>query len=422
MANQLYRNRQSLSPAALCHLALAFAEMDRRQTASELLAMLTNRNLDEPPPRAKWLSWNQSATELHALYAVALEKTLPRDNRLREQIDWLMAHRTGHRWSPDKATGPAMLALCRWFAETRHEGEKYKLAIYVNDKLAGELDVDKETGTQTIEVPTELLADGKQSIRFQLTGRGQFTYQCVLGGFVAADQLKSTTADWTVVRYCEPANLEVDGKTIPRGFTVLQGSYRSFRNELRQLPVGRRGHVELVVRRHHVPVNTRQEQLEYLVVTEPLPAGVTVVEGSVKGGFERFEITPGSNSFLHRHQTVTGTDSLRSPRVPSWPIPSRSDNGAQRLSAGSDRRIQATRNDRLAVGSCECRQVSPHARRIVRIGQVAFRKTRLPNGSSVPWPTLVRMESEVGSVPRNRAHAAGRPPGNGAGQSSCAVL
>ena len=297
LANQLYRNRQSLSPAALCHLALAFAEMDRRQTASELLAMLTNRNLDEPPPRAKWLSWNQSATELHALYAVALEKTVPRDNRLREQIDWLMAHRTGYRWSPDKATGPAMLALCRWFAETRLEGEKYKLAVYVNDKLAGELDVDKDTGTQTIDVPSELLADEKQSIRFQLTGRGQFTYQCVLGGFVAADQLKSTTADWTVQRYCEPANLEVDGKTIPRGFTILQGSYNSFRNELKQLPVGRRGQIELVVRRHHVPVNTPQEQLEYLVVTEPLPAGVTVVEGSVNGGFERFEITPGAILF-----------------------------------------------------------------------------------------------------------------------------
>ncbi len=297
LANQLYRNRQSLSPAALCQLALAFVEMDRRQTASELLGMLTGRNLDEPPPRAKWLSWNQSPTELHALYALALEKTVPRDNRLREQIDWLMAHRTGHRWAPDKATGPAMLALGRWFARTRFEGEKYKLAVYVNDRLAGELNVDKDTGTKTIEVPAELLAEGKQSIRFQLSGRGQFTYQCVLGGFVPAEQLKSTTADWTVQRYCEPANLELDGKTVERGFSILRGSYRSFRNQLQHLPVGRRGHIELVVRRHHIPANTPDQQLEYLVVSESLPAGVTVVEGSVRGGFERYEITPGAILF-----------------------------------------------------------------------------------------------------------------------------
>ena len=53
--------------------------------------------------------------------------------KAKELIDWLLAHRAGHRWSPDKATGPATLALCQWFAESRFEGERYKLAVFVND-------------------------------------------------------------------------------------------------------------------------------------------------------------------------------------------------------------------------------------------------------------------------------------------------
>ena len=59
---------------------------------------------------------------------------------------------------------------------------------------------------QTVNVPTKLLdAQGKQRVNFQLTGRGQFTYQCVLSGFVPADQLKSTTQTWQVRRFHEPA-------------------------------------------------------------------------------------------------------------------------------------------------------------------------------------------------------------------------
>ena len=38
-------------------------------------------------------------------------------------------------------------------------------------------------------------------------------------------------------------------------------------------------------------------QLEYLVVTEPIPCGCSVAADSVQGGFERFEISPGEITF-----------------------------------------------------------------------------------------------------------------------------
>ena len=76
-----------------------------------------------------------------------LEEVAPKAPKAKELVDWLLAHRTGHRWSPDKATGPAALALCRWFAESRFEGEHYKLAVFVNDVQVKVLDVDPAAGT-----------------------------------------------------------------------------------------------------------------------------------------------------------------------------------------------------------------------------------------------------------------------------------
>jgi len=301
LANRLYRNRPALSAAALAYLAMSFAEMDRKQTASELLDVLAERNLDDAASRRTVplgsLPWSHSATELRALYALAVQQVRPKAPEAKELVDWLLAHRTGHRWTPDKATGPAAIALCQWFAESRFAGEHYRLKVFVNDVLAEELDVDQAAVTQTVDVPAGLLKEGKQRINFQIAGRGRYTYQCILGGFVPAEGLKSTTPDWYVRRTYEPAPLEVDGKEIPRGFGVLTGTYQDFNNPLSQLPVGSRGMVELNVWRNNVNSNTPEEQLEYLVVTEPIPSGATVIEKSVKGPFERFEISPGAITF-----------------------------------------------------------------------------------------------------------------------------
>jgi len=312
LANRLYRNRPALSAAALLHLTLAFAEMDRKQTAAELIDVVAQRNLDDTAARRTsalaCLPWSHSPVELRALLALAIQEVTPKSPKAKELVDWLLAHRTGHRFSPDKATGVAALALCRWFAETRFEGERYKLAVFVNDVQAKVLDIDPAAGTQLVDVPAKLLKkDGKQRINFQITGRGRYTYQCVLSGFVPAEKLTSTTTDWKVERTYQPAALEVDGREIPRGFGILQGSYTEFRNPLTQLPVGRRGVVELRVWRTNVPTNTPDEQLEYLVITEPIPNGTTVIEKSVSGGFERFEVGPGAITFYVGSRQHPGT-------------------------------------------------------------------------------------------------------------------
>ena len=122
----------------------------------------------------------------------------------------------------------------------------------------------------------------------------------------AGRQAQEHDRQWRVDRYYEPAPLELDGREIPRGFGVLEGRYQTFRNPLDQLPVGRRGMVNIELWRQ-VAWNTPEERLEYLVVTEPIPSGTTVIEKSVTGPFEHFEIGPGEITFYIGSRPGLGT-------------------------------------------------------------------------------------------------------------------
>jgi len=296
-ANGLYRERATLSASALLHLALAFVEMERPATAAELLDLIAQRNLisAEPAnePDAGRCSPHDSPCELRALYALALLAVRPQDPATREVIDWLLAHRAGSRWMPDRATGPAMLALCRWFDQRRSAGGAYQLAVSINGQAVGKFELDASGSSQTIEVPANVLVAGKQQVKFELTGPGRYAFRVLLSGTLSADELSSTTKSWSVERWYSPGPLERDGLTVPRGVKgLVKRKVPPHRNELHQLAAGRMGEVELRIVRQ-----SSANQPEYLVVRDPIPAGTRVVESSVRGVFEWFELAPGEIVF-----------------------------------------------------------------------------------------------------------------------------
>jgi len=301
VVNHLHRERAALSPVAKAYLALTLVEMNRKAMAAEVLGLTATPNLDNP---ASWsfeeqssLLWGQGVVELYALRALAAQAVAPKSPKTKEMVDWLLAHRSGRRWAPDKATGSAALALCQWFAESRFEGQRYQLAVLVNDRPAATLDVDPAAGSRVIDVPSALLVPGRQKVQFQLTGRARYAYQCVMSGFVPADQLKSTASGWEVRRYYEQAPLQWEGEDVPRGFGIVQGRYAAFRNPLAQLPVARRGLVMISVKRTAQSAESGDDRREPLVVIEPVPAGAAVIESTIRGGFDRYEIVPGAIVF-----------------------------------------------------------------------------------------------------------------------------
>ena len=303
-ANRLYRERNSLSPSGLLHLALALIELDRKSMAEDLLKLIelpvelagaNSQQIDIFARRC--IPWMQSNVELRALYLLALEEVTIAGTNPGQLASWLMAARQGLRWTPEKVNGPTIVALARWYGRERQTAEKYQLEVFVNNQRVELLEIKPEDGSHRLSVPAEFFnKEGKQTVNFDITGRGQFSYSVVMSGFLPADKLKGTTEDWWVRRHYEPAQRMFDGQPVPRGFDVLTGSYKTFRNPLTQLPLGERGDVTIDFGRRNV-TGSPDEAFDYLVITEPVPAGTMVLSESITGNFERYEISPGAITF-----------------------------------------------------------------------------------------------------------------------------
>lgn len=300
VANRLYRSRSTMSAAGAAYLALALARMDHGPMAADLLATIKPADLDVPAAADKAVQTTQSGgAEIRALFGLALIKAGVDSPRLKESVDKLLDSRIGRRWSPERATGPAAMVLAEYFAKHRPGGEPYKLDVVVNNHEVKTIDVDPAAPPQTIAVPAADLTAGKQRVQFRMTGRGHLAYQCVLGGFVPTEKLTSTVKSWHLRRRFEPGVRELDGRELPRGFGIVAGSHNEFVNPLTQLPIGRRGRVQLQLWRTWPSGLAPQsdDQLDYLVVREPLAAGTAIVEQSLRGGFERYELLPGEIVF-----------------------------------------------------------------------------------------------------------------------------
>jgi uncharacterized protein YfaS (alpha-2-macroglobulin family)/outer membrane protein assembly factor BamD (BamD/ComL family) len=315
-ANRLHRDRNQLSAAALVHLALTFVELDRVAMAEELLRLADARIVGAPVANnrgavASNVPWMRNDSELLAMYLLALQGLPPGQLQLEKHVETLLNSRVGVRWPVEKTNGPAVAALAKWYGKTQHTDEKYTLTVFVNDKQVEKITVDpSKDGARRLAVPKEHLVEGKpQRINFDLEGRGRFSYSAILSGFVPAERLKSTTNDWRVERRYEPAPLMLDGQPVGRGFSILTGAYTAFRNKLTQLPIGERGVVTLNTWRQNIR-GAQDEQYDYLVVTEPLPAGVTVLTESITGGFERYELEPGRITFYVGDRQHPGTISF----------------------------------------------------------------------------------------------------------------
>lgn len=305
--NRLHRLRNELNASALVHLSLSLIALDRKPMAGEVLALAKSKLLPLPATRgaedkglAGCMPWMNSGVEVRGLYLRAINELTPAAAGSEEIANWLLANRLGSRWVPEKANGPIVMALADWFGRAKLVPEKYTLTVFVNDKQVTKLAVDPSVqSSATIPVPAKfLVADKPQRVNLDIEGRGQFSYNAILTGFVPSAAVEGTENEYVfnAHRVYEPAHRMLDGESIPRGFGHLHGPYNTFSSPFTQVPVGERGEVTIDIWRSN-STNLPNEHRPYLVYTEPLPAGVTVLTETIVGSYERYEIGPSSITF-----------------------------------------------------------------------------------------------------------------------------
>jgi TolA-binding protein len=308
-ANTLNRARNSLSDSALAYLALTFANLDRASLAREILTILARRAKTEAtapghPPRVYWDNSGHSpairgTVDTTGLVTLAFARSLPQSPQLEGAIEWLLAHRAGYGWQPHKAKGPALAALSSFYGRASGSEGRYRLTVSVNGTQVAELNVSGASSGQVIGVPRKLVKIGQTNrLHFDMQGRGRFGYAVTLSAFTrefGPDQDRRNRVAWVDRRYYQPAAPELDGTVLPVGFAVTVDQ-PAFENVASQVELGGKARAVLSIGRN-IPPSLPEWERTFLIVEDHLPAGATLIEGSVNTSASSYTLADGVLTF-----------------------------------------------------------------------------------------------------------------------------
>jgi len=290
--NALHRIRDDLSDTALAYLALLLARVDRPGPADEVLDLLGRRAESEPgapggKARRRWsagLSGPRGRTDVEptAMAALAFARIRTRPVDMEGAVEWLLAHRSGVDWNPHKSSGIALAALSAYYSRARPESDRYRLTVSVNGREVSKGEVAGPAEGRTIAVPRAALKpSGRNQVSFDIEGRGTFGYSVVLTGFTRDFSPPAGPArqPFAVRRSYLASAPEFEGRPLPIGFKVAVNPSK-FENPAGQLALGGRVRVEIEAAGRTTEDRSGRAR-PYLILEEHLPAGTSLVEGSV---------------------------------------------------------------------------------------------------------------------------------------------
>jgi len=186
--------------------------------------------------------------------------------------------------------------------------DRYRLVVTVNDAEVYRADVVGSPEGKTVLVPRKSLKVGDANrVRFHIEGRGTYGYSVAMTGF-ARDFAPEQKRDGKRFRIQErsylPADPELDGKALPTGFSVAINP-STFTNKVTQVAQGGRAKVRIVPAVDG-PLTPDSRDREFLVVEETLPAGSTLIEGSVQTSASSYNLADGVLTFYFSPESGFG--------------------------------------------------------------------------------------------------------------------
>jgi len=318
--NRLDRLHPRLDNQSLALLVLTFLNLERRGRATELTKVLLGRSGLVPLPARPgqrgrmWAArrdegdlWRAEPIEATALALEAIQRTMPRAKEVGQIVEWLLDQRRGRGWGAPRATAAAIRALATYVGTTKAEPQRYTLDLVLNGTKLRTLSADGMRATVDIEVPAQQVRESNR-LDFRLRGRGEFAYVCTLEGITDGIPPAGKPEELEVKRRYDASPLLFEGVEIPRGYSTVRGPHKTIKNPVDELPEGKTCDVLL-----EVHVRKRQR---YIVAEDYLPAGTSIIERTIQGNFDRYELghsrvtfyfsNPGRSQWLHARYRLSG--------------------------------------------------------------------------------------------------------------------
>ncbi len=261
-AQFLYENRAHLSNYGKAYLAQAFFLDDPKGTrVKTLMSDLSNAKVMSAAgvhweeKETDYWNWNTdlrtTAIVLDAFVRINPESTLTVD-----AVRWLMAHRRSDSWGSTQETAWTLLSLTDWLTVSKEFESNYSFAVGVNGQSLQQGQVTRENLTQPVNVPVTN-AQLSQQVNYLVIARGAGTGNLYYTAYLNAE-------------------LPVESvKSLDRGIIVSR-QYFTLDDPKKPITEIKRG--DLV--RVRVTI-VAPSALHYVVVNDPLPAGLEAVDASL---------------------------------------------------------------------------------------------------------------------------------------------
>ncbi|MGI9013663.1 MAG: MG2 domain-containing protein [Phycisphaerales bacterium] len=281
LANALYRERNALEPITLAYAALTFANLDRAEFATELLTVLMDRAARTKRTDGTALASFPGTIERHrylqddvhttAVALLAFTRARMQTDLIAQSVAWLLDVRGCDGFITGTSRGPAVTALAAYYMNAQPQANDYELKVIVNDTEVATLAHDGDAASFTLDVPAIALKDGRNSVRFEMEGRGRYAYSATLNGF-SADFTNRSTLNYPRItrRYLHD--------TLRYRETPIKASSTS---AVSNIEIGQVVRVDVDFENASHP--------GYATFEEVIPAGMTLVPGSIKTS-QPFEI------------------------------------------------------------------------------------------------------------------------------------
>ncbi|MBN2325688.1 MAG: tetratricopeptide repeat protein, partial [Candidatus Omnitrophica bacterium] len=293
--NRIHRGIARLDAFDAALLGLTWFNMGRMEKAQEALQYLfaAQEAPARTPQSSSPLNRIQSAASPYDITAAMafLYFQLPSSARTEKQtqsfLEKLAPDAAGNPMIQSDAYGWKMQALASYLTAAAEEDQSFSLVVKVNDQ-----EVCRQRAAQSvfpyrrIDIDPEWIKDGENRIEFIYAGKGKYRYSTVLEGWTRQDVRPQNWIEPQdrIIRQVEReythGPLTVAHKEIPRGYSVIEETAPSITNVLEEVPAGERINIRLWMH--------GRDQLDHVIVEEPIPAGFLLEQNSIRGPVDHY--------------------------------------------------------------------------------------------------------------------------------------